>query len=455
MKKFRDSLIEKVKATIEAHNMLKGVDKLIIAFSSGPDSVCLLDTLHRLYGKKIDLCLVYVNHGLRSKRILESEENLARKYASKYGCEYKVIKVKIKKKKIGLEAAAREKRYSVLLDYLKKVNAQYIALGHNLDDMLETFFMNLLRGSGARGLRSIPPVRPPFIRPLINLKKTEILKYLKEKKLSYSLDETHVKLNYRRNLLRHKIIPQLMKINPELQETVKREIEILKQDDDYLDGQAGKVYKNVVKRELNYVSLDINKILRYNLSIVKRVLMRVIKELRGDLTGFESKHFEAVIGLTTKGSGKRINLPKGLYAQREYDNILIGIAKPVELTEIPVGTRTKGLTIGRAILRTRTVSRFKLTHKKSNCEVFDLQKIRPPLVVRNRREGDYIETKIGKKKIKKIFGEFKIPLHKRNEIMMLCDQRGILWVLGVARAFRGFITKSTKKMLVVEFEGLD
>ncbi len=448
----RQRVLSEVEKAIEQHNMLKGVQKMLIAFSSGPDSVCLLDVLYTLYSKKIDFRLVYVNHGLRPQKNLRNEENLTKKYASQYDIRYKIIPVKVSKKKIGIEAAAREKRNRALLSYMNRVNARRIGLGHNADDMVETFFMNLLRGSGSRGLKSIPPVRMPFIRPLINVKKTEILEYLKAKELRYSMDETNRLIGYRRNLLRHKIIPELIKINPELHDAIRREIQFLAQDDEYLEKEAERVYKRVAQVEMNHVLIDINRILKYNPSVRKRVLMDVIRELMGNLDGYESKHFQAVIGLKDKESGKRIHLPKGLYAQREYGNLVIGRARHTEEKIFPVAQENEFLIFGNSIVRTRIVEKFDLKKRTPICEAFDLDKVKLPLFIRNKRDGDYVETKVGKKKIKKIYHEFRIPLRKRSELLMLCDQKGILWMLGVVRAFRGFISKKTKKILVVEFE---
>lgn len=432
--------------------MLKGVKKMVIAFSSGPDSVCLLDVLYSLYGKKIEFRIVYINHGLRPQRYLKKEELLTQKYAAQYNIKYKIIPVKVKKKRVGIEAAAREQRYHALMRYMNRVNAQRVCLGHNADDMVETFFMNLVRGSGTRGLKSIPPVRVPFIRPLINVKKTEILEYLKAKKLSYSMDETNRLLGYRRNLLRHRIIPELIKINPELHETIKREIELLAEDDDYLEKQARRTYKQVAKRELDYVLLDINKVLKYNPSVVKRVLMDAVMDLLGSLDGFESKHFQEIVGLKDKESGKKISLPKGLYAQREYGSIVVGSARPVRQRVLFIAPENEFVIVGDSIVKTGVVEKFDLKKRRSNCEVFDLDRVELPLYIRNKRSGDYIETKVGKKRLKKIYHECRIPLHRRNELLMLCDQKGILWILGAVRAFRGFISKKTKKILVVEFE---
>lgn len=435
--------------------MLAGVKKLIISFSSGPDSVCLLDILYTLYADTITFHLVYINHGLRPKKYLTIEQKLTKTYASQYHVDHTIIKINVTKGKTGIEAAARQMRYKTLLNHMKKIGAQRIALGHNLDDVVETFLMNLLRGSGARGLRSIPPVRVPFIRPLINVKKQEILSFLKRKDFSYSLDETNIHSNYRRNLLRNKIIPQLLKINPDLYETIRREIDILRQDDDELEKRAEKVYKRLTKRGIHYISLDLKSILRYNSAVIKRVFMRVIKELLNSLDGYESKHFDAMIGLKDKESSKAIDLPKGLYARREYDNIVIGLKRPIEFIKVPIETDGDKVHYGNVVLRTRTVPRFDLKRLQPNCEVFDLDKLTTPLFIRNRRRGDFVETKVGKKKMKKIYNEYKIPMHRRDDVLMLCDQKGILWLFGIVRAFRGFINKRTKKVLVVEFEHID
>ncbi len=452
MSGIKEKVVREAQKTIEKYQMFQGAKKLVIAFSSGPDSVCLLDVLHTLYGERVEFHLVYVNHGLRPQKYLQREEDLTKRYALKYNISHTVRRIQVRKRKIGIEAAAREMRYDALLKYMDEINAKRIVLGHNCDDVVETFFMNLLRGSGVRGLMSIPPVRLPFIRPLINVKKTEILKYLKAEKLSYSCDETNRILSYRRNLLRRKVIPELLKINPEIHEIVKREIGILRQEHEYLENQTERIYKSVVRRELNYILLDIKKILRYNKAVVNRVVMRVIQELCGSLDGFESKHYEAIVGLKDKTSGKRVSLPKGLYAQKEYGDIIVGFSKPTSSAVIPLGTEKELLIFGNVMVRARTVKKFDLRHVTSSRQVFDLDEIEPPLFMRNRKRGDYIITRIGKKKIKKLYQESRVPLHKRNEPMLLCDQKGILWIFGLARAFRGFIGKHSKKILVVEFE---
>jgi len=453
--RMRRVLLKEVQKTIEKHSMLKGAKKVLIAFSSGPDSVCLLDILNILYGNKIEFHLIYVNHGLRPQRVLKVEENLTKEYALKYNINYTIINIKVKKKKNGIEAAAREERYQRLLHYMKKIDAQRIGLGHNLDDVIETFFMNILRGSGMRGLKSIPPVRLPFIRPLIDVKKADILRYLKKQKLLYSLDKTNRCLNYRRNLLRHTIIPKFIKINPLMHKAIKKEIELLHQDDEYLEILAERVYKKAVAGKKNYASLDLKRILRYNQSIISRVVMKAIKELRGDLKGYETKHFDEIIGLKGKENGKKINLPKGLYAQKECGAIIIGISRIVQPLRVVVKTKGEVSIPSTKVIRTHITSNFDLKKRSLHCEIFDLRKIEQPLFVRNRMKGDYIKTKIGRKSVKNVFNEFKVPHYRRDDTMMFCDQKGILWIVGIVRASRGFIDKKTKKILVVECEDIN
>jgi tRNA(Ile)-lysidine synthase len=451
----RERLLQTVERTVDRYEMLKGVRKIVIAFSSGPDSVCLLDALHALYSESIRMHLTYVNHGLRSQTVLKREENMTRYYAEKYGCTFDMRNVRIRKRKTGIEAAAREKRYKKLICSMEKYNAQRIALGHNLNDVVETFFMNLIRGSGARGLRSIPAERKPYIRPLINVEKKLILEYLRKRKLRFSVDKSNTKLGYRRNLIRHRILPELLKVNPELYGAIQREISILQVDDEYLEQQAGKVFKKFSRKTQNHVSLDIDSLMRYNAAVVNRVVMRVIRILCGNLDGFESKHFQAITSLSDKANGKQIALPKGLYARREYGTITIGKVRPAKHFNVAIETDGDELSCGGYVVRTKTVTNVKTRRCQKGREIFDFDELEPPLYVRNRKSGDCVVTKVGKKKMKKIYHEFKIPVHKRENLGLLCDQRGILWVLGATRAYRGFVTGKTRRIVVVDIERID
>lgn len=447
--------MKKVEATIEEYGMFANVSKALIGFSSGPDSVCLLDVLHNIYKDTIDFELVYVNHGLRPQRMLRREEAIAKEYAERYRAECKILPVRIKKKGLGVEAAARAARYDALRLHLEKTGAERIVLGHNLDDLVETFLLNLLRGSGTAGLRSIPAHRPPFVRPLLNCKKADILNYLKVRRLRYVIDRSNQSLEYRRNIMRMKVLPVLLKLNPEMHETIRRECQILKYDDEYIWKNAKKVYKKVVKIEKECAVLDINTLMRYNNPVTIRLVMRVIEELCGSLEGYESKHYYAIVSLTDKEHSKKISLPKGLYAQREYESIVIGHASPERTVRKTVDINSSSLSIGDYLLKIGVGKEYGKRKMARNREIFDLSQLSLPLYVRNKKPGDTIETKVGRKKLKKVFSEQRIVPRKRDETLLLCDQKGILWVIGFKRAYRGFVGDKTKNILAVEYEHIN
>jgi|UniRef100_A0A7C4TEX3 tRNA(Ile)-lysidine synthase len=447
-------IIRVVKETIDEFQMFENVRKAIIGFSSGPDSVCLLDVLKAIYGDRINFTLVYINHGLRNAKVLRKEERLTEYYANKYNCDFRIVKVKIFKGGKGIEAEAREKRYEALMDLCREISAQRIILGHNLDDLVETFFLNLVRGSGNIGLQAMPAVRGIFVRPLIMVKKVEILDYLKEKGLKYSQDITNRNIDIRRNFIRKKIIPMFLKLNPRIYEIIKREIDILHNDEIYFQSKLEKVFNKIVKREPEGYYLDLNRLIYYNKAIGNRLIMKVIGEIKGDMRGITSKHIEEIRNLNNKQSGKKVILPGGLYAQRVYGDIFIGYAGEKKNNEVflKIGDEVQ---FNDLRVRAELVNEFKPSDIRNNREFFDFDQLCPPLFLRLRRPGDFVEIKIGRKKLKEILIEKRIPANKRDGVALLCDQKGILWVLGIYRAFRGFIKKGTKNILKVEFEYID
>lgn len=449
-----DKILNEVKKTIEKYGMFNDVGKAVIGFSSGPDSVCLIDVLKKIYDDKINFFLVYVNHGLRSKEVLRREEELTAYYARKYNCGFEIMKIEIPRTKKGIEAEARERRHNILVEYARKISAQRIVLGHNLDDLIETFFLNLIRGSGNIGLQSIPPVRLPFVRPLINTKKVDILRYLRMRRLRFSEDLSNLDTNIRRNYIRQKIIPEFIKLNPRIYETIKREIEILHNDEEFLQKAVARVYKKLVEKKGCEYILDLNHLMYYNKTIGNRVIMRAIMELKGDLEGIESKHIEAIRGLKDKKSGRKLTLPYDLYAQKIYDRVLLGFVKKEDdgefFIEIGIG---ESLRVKNLIVRTEVIEGFDL--KEKDCEFFDLSEVSPPLVLRNRRPGDVVAIKNGTKKLKEILNEKRVPVNQRNEVVVLCDEKGILWMPGIYRAYRAYIGENTRKILKVKCEHID
>ncbi len=449
-------LVQQVNETIQKKGMFDNVHKVVFGFSGGPDSVCLLDVLKTIYESKINIRLVYVNHGLRAQKFLQHEERMTEEYAKKYCCEHEVIKIKVPETRKGVEAEARERRYHALIKCADKIQAQRIVLAHNLDDLVETFLMNLLRGSGTLGLQAMPAVRLPFVRPLIDVKKSDVISYLKSKSLRYCCDQSNLDLSIRRNFIRRKIMPQLLEINPQIHDIIRREIEILHNDEEFIQDYVKKAYDTVVRKRENGLAIDFNRLMYYNKAIRNRVILEAIRFLKGDLTGIGAKHIEAIFGLKNKVSGRVVCLPDKVVARKIYGNIFLGLNFEAKKKDI---YRTVKIGSEIEVENLRLKSDF-----IQNCipektipegELFDAGALKMPLYVRNRKPGDVVKIKNGRKKLKEILNEKDIPVDKRDKVLLLCDQKGILWVIGIYRAFRAFVNRATNKILKVQFEYID
>jgi len=219
-------MIERVKETIEKYRMIEKGEKVVCGYSGGSDSTFLFIALREL---GYSISLAYMNHMLREDS--EKEEEFVRTQAGKFGLELYMERIPVKKyaeeRKLSLEEAARNLRYEFFERARKYFHADKVALGHNLDDLVETFFMRLLRGSGF-GLSSIPPVRGCIVRPLIEIRREEIIKYLKEKNIPFYKDPSNQDTKFLRNRLRLEILPFLEKSFPNLYESVKRNVENLR-----------------------------------------------------------------------------------------------------------------------------------------------------------------------------------------------------------------------------------
>ncbi len=235
------SLPENILKTTAKYGMLEPGDTVLICLSGGADSVCLLEILDRLQERfGLGLHAVFIDHGLRPDET-PAEMEFARALAEGCGIAFYDEKVDValyaKSRRMGRQEAARVLRYEACERLADRLGANRIAMGHTADDQVETFFMRLLRGSGAAGLSGIPPVRKikgkTIIRPLIETTRTEIENYLREAGSGFITDPSNLKRDYTRNRIRHDLVPVLRQFNPRLNETILRTARILAEEDSY------------------------------------------------------------------------------------------------------------------------------------------------------------------------------------------------------------------------------
>ncbi len=236
----------KVIEAVSRYNMLKNGDNVIVGLSGGADSTALLHILSRLserLGITVSAC--HINHNLRGEESLR-DESFVRKLCESANIPLTVFSIDVKsgiEKHESLEERARKLRYSCFEELCGKSNAK-LATAHTASDNAETVFMNIIRGTGTKGLSGIPPVRGNIIRPIIRCTREDIERYCSENKLEYITDSSNLSDDYTRNRLRHHLIPLLKDFNPSLFEAVSRMTSAVYDDNIYLENEAAKAKKS-------------------------------------------------------------------------------------------------------------------------------------------------------------------------------------------------------------------
>jgi len=209
----------KINKFIKENKLINQRDRVLVAVSGGPDSMVLLDYFNKRFKNRF--IVFHLNHGIRKESIID--ENVVRNYCVKNGIDFFCEKIDAiciaNKNRDNLENTARKKRYEFFLKYAKKYKCDLVATAHNMDENIETIMLNLIRGKSIKGLCGIPFKRKLsrniyVIRPLICIKKNEILSYLKENKIKYAVDKTNYDTNYTRNWIRRKLIPMIESKQP-------------------------------------------------------------------------------------------------------------------------------------------------------------------------------------------------------------------------------------------------
>jgi len=450
----------KVKKIIEKYGMISPGDKVLVAVSGGPDSVCLLHILDRLAKEMaLSLHILHINHGIR-KAESKREEKFVCSLAERMGLPISVKSLDVpsyaRRKRLTMEEAARDMRYNAFESLASQLNAKKIALGHTASDQVETVLMHLLRGSGPQGLSGISPVRKSgsisIIRPLIEISREEILNYLKENNLTFCLDSSNRRIEYFRNRVRLKLLPLLRKnYNKNIEGALLRLSEILKEENTYWDKVVERVLGKVVSLESGKILVDFRKFLRYNVVVQRRILYRLF----GGIVSL--RQIEAIRTLAHKSpQGKTINLGKR-FSVRKEGNFLIFSTFPERRFKkfnfpirVPGKNEIEGLNL---TVNTRIVDFHPISDREVNTAYFDVDKINlKDLILRNRREGDRFRPfgLRGTKKLSDFFIDRKIARHLRDQVSLLVEGNDILWVVGFRRADKARITEDTRRILEVQ-----
>ena len=459
--------IDKIKAVIKDNELIKEGERVVVGVSGGADSVCLLLVLKEIMPLEC-ITAVHINHGIRGDEAARDEDFVLQL------CKRQDIKLEIRRldvplfareNKISEEEAGRVLRYRVLEEIRLLYKADKIAVAHNLNDVAETFLMNLSRGSGITGLTGIKLRSGVLIRPLIKTSRAEIegiVIYLGE---SFITDSTNNSLIYTRNRIRKRVIPELEEVNERAVSHINDACERLEKIEGYIIKEAANTYKSYVTKGKDiFIS---NEILTLDEVIIEEVLHKALSEAAGRARDIGGVHISYLLELFSKQVGREIDLPYQVRAFREYKGIrLKGSANKSEsgesiqmLPELLLHTEdVEGISTVASeednIRLTFEDGSVKNLSQNSCIRWFDYDKIAENVMVRFKEEGDFlvISPEGDKKKLKKYFADSKIPSDKRGGIPLVVSGNDVLWIIGYRTGEGTRITKSTKKLLKMEIK---
>lgn len=404
--------------------------KLIVAVSYGPDSMALLNILKNKFGYSSIVC-AHVHHNHRKESDIEAL-NL-KSFCDRNNIIFEMMKIENYTGGKFTEEDARYKRYAFFEDLLKKYNSKYLFTAHHGDDLTETVLMRLVRGSSIKGYGGISLISKrkdyQIIRPLLFITKSEIIDYCNKNKIDYAIDISNNSDDYTRNRYRKYILPKLKEENKNVHKKILKFSLMLNENEDYFDRIINKVYSRVLKNN----SINLEELKKEDPLIIKRVIMRYMFDYyKDDIKKINDIHVNEILkAINDSKPNIEIKLPNKINLIKSYDSIYFDKEKAYN-SYCFLFNDYLSLPNNYCITKAENIS------DKSNFTIrLNSKEVKLPLYVRNKRDGDIIEILNlgGKKKIKDIFIDEKIPKQIRNSYPLLIDSDGnILWIPGIKKS---------------------
>ena len=465
-------MYKKVLSYIKNNNLIEPGDKILVALSGGPDSICLLNILFELKDKlEIDIGAAHLNHLLRGEDAFKDEDyviNICKDM--NIPCFVKRVDINkySKEQKLSSEMAGRKARYDFFDEIVMENGFNKIATAHNANDQAETILFRLMRGTGLEGLAGIKVSREnKVIRPILCLSRTEVEEYIEAKELSPRIDKSNFEKIYNRNKIRLDILPYMKEnFNKDIIQTLNRMAVLLQKDNEFLEELAFNSYEKYCIKDKDYFIIK-KEAFKENEVIVTRILRRAISEYSKTNYDFEMKHIYEIYHLAKNTSGKIVDLPNKIYAENIYGDIYIKYkdkkCKGIDKEEVLVFNKydiiNNLVEFGEFKFKFTVINSYDNTDiiglKQNNLiKYFDFDKINNTISIRNRRDGDKIIPlgMHGNKKIKDIFIDMKIPKNDRETIPLLCFDEKVSWITGIKISEEYKITNKSKNILKVIVE---
>jgi tRNA(Ile)-lysidine synthase len=433
-------MLEKLKQNITSQfPFLKG-KKLLIAISGGLDSVVLTQLFHSL---NFDISLAHCNfhlRGLESNADEEFVKNIGKKLALETFTTGFNTNEYASTNKTSTQIAARELRYHWFQELVVKHQFEYVLTAHHADDNLETFLINLSRGTGLEGLTGIPAINNTIVRPLLIFSREEIEQFANKNRIEWREDQSNASTKYVRNKIRHQIIPILKELNPTVLNSFQKTTANLKGSQQIINDTITQVKKKVI-------SADENGITKLNIAVIQK-LSNPKAYLFELLKSYDFTEWNDIENLLSAQSGKHVfSKTHRLLKDRDF-LLLTEVPAQKKLSEILITKNTKEI-FDPFHLRLENVSEIQQLHE--NTLFLDADKLTFPLKLRKWEKGDsfYPIGMQGKKKLSKFFKDEKYSLITKENTWLLCSENQIVWIVGKRQDRKFNATKTSSNILKI------
>lgn len=413
--------------------------KLLLAVSGGIDSMVLLDLFYKL---RFDICVVHCNFQLRGIES-DGDEMLVKEICQDRYIPYFIESFDTlefaKENKLSIQLAARKLRYDWFQEIIS-LGFDYVLTAHHLDDNVETFLINFIRGTGLEGLTGIPAQNGNIIRPLLPFSREEIENYANENRIQWREDSSNASDKYFRNKLRHDIVPLLKELNTGFLDSFQNTLHHLHQAESLVDDASKLVYEKVVEVKENRLEIHLKPLLEFK--NYKAYLYQWLKNY-----GFSA--WNDIYDLVEAQSGKQV-FSESHILLKDREKLILSERKSKDKEEVFLIESTESKVNFPLKL---IFSRFSgVIDANSSCIFVDEDKVKFPLTIRKWQEGDYFYPSgmNGKKKLSKYFKDEKYSLLDKENQWLLCSEDQIVWVIGKRADNRFMATETTQQIIKID-----